>query len=399
MGSGLALWPFSSGFALLTWNAQTSVDVDPVGGNAVGPIGSILSDLLMQSVGLAAVLAVLPLMFFAVELFQKERIALLSARLVFWFASVLLIASGFAAIQPVESWPLQHGFGGLAGDFVYGAVRGLLDTIEPSLGGLIAAALLGGSGVTLLFRALNIAPKDLYAAMDFGQLTKRRVPDQAAREPLKTSRFKIGNLFRWSRQRKEKPYPYGELRPAEPAPLPMPMAAAHVASETIYPAAGQQPPFQSNSYPPVDPVVHPAMPRPQDAQLSASHAHGAPQKAGARTVAPAAHPISAFPGEDHDSRAMAERFAPSARAHFLPNAAEQYTVASGAPRAQPPSTDTGFCLPGTKLLAKPKTKRAAAELSQSVLRGNAGLLEDVLSDFGVKGEIVAGASRTGCDAL
>ncbi len=60
------------------------------------------------------------------------------------------------------------------------------------------------------------------------------------------------------------------------------------------------------------------------------------------------------------------------------------------PRTAAPRRPTGpqFRLPSVKLLNKPAAAKPGPEFTQSVLRGNARLLEDVLADFGIKGKIV-----------
>ena len=166
-GSGLCGLALLIWLCLLTWTGESSGDLAATPNNAFGPIGSIVADLLFQGLGLASVFALLPLVFFGVELFRHERVALLSARLVFWPLSVALIAGGLSAVPTVQAWPLQHGFGGLTGDFLFGFSRQILDTFEPSLGGIIASTLLWVGGFSLLCRALNIQPRDLLVLLEF----------------------------------------------------------------------------------------------------------------------------------------------------------------------------------------------------------------------------------------
>ncbi|MBP0573460.1 hypothetical protein J8J27_22445, partial [Mycobacterium tuberculosis] len=48
----------------------------------------------------------------------------------------------------------------------------------------------------------------------------------------------------------------------------------------------------------------------------------------------------------------------------------------------------GYQFPALALLAEPKRMGPNAELTEEVLEGNAGMLEGVLDDFGIKGEII-----------
>lgn len=390
-GVGLGILALFFWLALLTWRTQTVGTLDGGSGNVFGPIGSILSDLLIQGLGLASVIAILPIMFFAAELFQKERVSLLSARLVFWPASIVLIAGGFAALPTTAAWPLQHSFGGLVGDFLYTFARQILDTVEPSLGGFIAGLALLGAGFALLFRTLNLMPRDLLVLLEF----EPRVRGKAATQP---KQGRLGKLFGRTRQ--------------EPTMAPAPIETP----ETVYaqhPVAAPETP----TFAPVvhSPVAHSPAPVAGAPELFDDNDDDLPQLL--RREAPAASsPTPVFEPQSlaTDEQAMAARFAPQTAHHEPPirQAVPEETHVPEAPAApiyepvslatkEPKSTFAAsllgkkprrqsavFRLPATKLLTRGKTSRGGAEFTQNVLRGNAGLLEDVLADFGVKGQII-----------
>jgi DNA segregation ATPase FtsK/SpoIIIE, S-DNA-T family len=97
---------------------------------------------------------------------------------------------------------------------------------------------------------------------------------------------------------------------------------------------------------------------------------------------------------------MAERFrpAPSEPSHSSPalqttSQVESAAVAPGgffaglANGLRRSTAEPGFKLPPLSMLKRPPAPKAVADQTQTALRGNARLLEDVLGDFGVKGEI------------
>ncbi|HEX9881012.1 MAG TPA: DNA translocase FtsK, partial [Hyphomicrobium sp.] len=106
---------------------------------------------------------------------------------------------------------------------------------------------------------------------------------------------------------------------------------------------------------------------------------------------------------DAESRAIAERFAPasakrSRRAAPQPPAQEVVEVIEPAapPRASKIGRfgglpfvrqSSGYRAPSLNLLKRPPASKPGGELTQTVLRGSARLLEEVLADFSIKGEV------------
>ncbi len=397
-GLGLGALALFFWIALLTWRTHTVGMLDTESGNAFGPIGSILSDLMIQGLGLASVVAILPLMFFAGELFQKERVSLLSARLVFWPTSIILIAGGFAALPTVAAWPLQHSFGGLVGDFLYTFTRQILDTVEPSLGGFIAGVLLLAAGFALLFRALNLMPRDLLLLLEFEPRISREVAERPKRK-------RFGGLF--------------GRKPRHNASTPAPV----VAPEVAYPHSSTRYPESMHVAVAPSPVIHaPIATHAAPVAVAPDlfdDADDLPQLLRRDAGERAGMTAPLLSTDSHsDEQAMAARFAPSnmqleqqltnmqdaapvvaqhADPEPVPSSYAPVQLSSDAPKStlaasllgkKTRRTPATFRLPSTKLLARGKAARSGAEFTQNVLRGNASLLEDVLADFGVKGQII-----------
>lgn len=107
--------------ALATWNVAdpsfshaTANEVT----NAAGYPGAVFADLAMQFYGLSSVVVLLPLVFWGILLIVNGRIDRLARRISAWFFASLLFAAIASCVQPPESWPMQIGLGGVFGDMM-----------------------------------------------------------------------------------------------------------------------------------------------------------------------------------------------------------------------------------------------------------------------------------------
>ncbi|MBS0242538.1 MAG: DNA translocase FtsK 4TM domain-containing protein [Proteobacteria bacterium] len=113
-----------------------------------------------------------------------------------------------------------------------------------------------------------------------------------------------------------------------------------------------------------------------------------PRATGKSQAASTRRPEHAF---DHAteaaSRSMAARFAPEGgrRATSSPPQRSAGELLASLMPIRAPATD--YRKPSLNILKRPPPTKPGAEHTQPVLRGSARLLEDVLSDFGIKGEV------------
>jgi S-DNA-T family DNA segregation ATPase FtsK/SpoIIIE len=105
--------------ALATWSVQdpslshaTNVPVR----NLLGYGGAILSDLLMQLLGVASVVLVLPIAIWGWRLTTHRPLYRERIRLAIWMLGVLMAASFASCLPRTPSWPLPAGLGGVFGD-------------------------------------------------------------------------------------------------------------------------------------------------------------------------------------------------------------------------------------------------------------------------------------------
>src|ERR671922_783959 len=160
-GMGLCAAAAAGWLSLLTWSVTDPSLTYATGGevhNLVGSLGAIVSDLLLQLFGLAAVFALWAPVVWGGELLLTERLAGSRRKICLLPLSVLAIAAGAAALPTVASWPFHHGFGGLLGDVIYNLMTGLLSLLVPSQTGSAAGLVLlavGFSGFTLSVGAVG----------------------------------------------------------------------------------------------------------------------------------------------------------------------------------------------------------------------------------------------------
>jgi len=121
--SGIALLLLSliAALALASWSAldpSFNLASDGPTRNLFGRPGAVFADFLMQLVGLAAVVFVLPLGVWAWRLLTHRPLIRVRIRLIAWFLSVVFAAGFAACIRSTFNWPLSTGLGGIAGDLL-----------------------------------------------------------------------------------------------------------------------------------------------------------------------------------------------------------------------------------------------------------------------------------------
>ena len=150
--------------SLLTWNiadpSLTHAASGPVR-NLLGPVGAIVSDLIMQLLGLAGVLIILPPLFWALQLIGKGRLDGVRAKLLLAPVAVLLLACAASSLPRIASWPMPHNVGGLMGDLLLNAVTSVLAAIRPERASTAAGLFCFAGGMLLLMTSLGLSRRDL----------------------------------------------------------------------------------------------------------------------------------------------------------------------------------------------------------------------------------------------
>ena len=384
--------------ALATWNV-----IDPslssangrVPQNAGGFVGASIADLMMQFVGLASVVALVPPAIWAwLKIFHRE-IGKWKSRIIVWLPATVLAAAAAGCLPRPASWPLPTGLGGVAGDLVLKLPALAIDHYP---GGLLA------TGLGLVF-ALAAIPAVLYAA---GLIGRRHVHelqyDAETGEILydeDEGGLTLGALAHWyfmmrARLRRRPVASAKAKRPAGPsffsrlgdtwsrltaAPDDGLEDFTRASSERRRAVAGRQHDdewMDEGDYlraPDLAPGYGEEVYRPDDGFDDDAEDGQAD-----------------FLTQDDEYDAPDQRFQASGAksGNRVKPMTKQLKQGNRATREAQTSllADQSFELPQLHVLSEPKKQGTDAALTPEALEQNARLLEGVLEDFGVKGEII-----------
>ncbi len=128
---------------------STDPSLNTAGGGAVNNLlgypGAVMSDIALQTFGLATGLIVVVLIAWGLRLLRRQAVPRAVARIAGLLLALMVAALTFAAVPVPDSWPLNPGLGGLVGRQIkvwlaaMGDGRGLMT--DPMVIGLVAGAL------------------------------------------------------------------------------------------------------------------------------------------------------------------------------------------------------------------------------------------------------------------
>jgi DNA segregation ATPase FtsK/SpoIIIE, S-DNA-T family len=325
----------------------------------------------MQFFGLAAVLMLVPAVFWGLMIAAQRPMDRQPARLVAWVGGGLLVAAAIGCAPPPATWPLPTGLGGVFGDMIL-SITGLFSNGYPS--GFVAvpvAIVLAAPAVWLMLFAsgLLLPPKAARNARKSAKATAARRREEEIddedeedfeEDDARGGWMALGAVTHWWLSARS-------------------FVRRH-SHRTEGIKAMMRRPAEDDG---LDDLRMPPPDARQDPAFSAGEGYVEPG-------------IDMYDDEDDDmmSPPPAARTAPAAQA---PAAAR---VDNPAPRPKPGqrivreaqpaliANDTGFEMPALHFLAEPKNVARDPSLSKDALEQNARLLEGVLEDFGVKGEII-----------
>ncbi len=337
--------------------------------NLLGRYGAILADLCIQSIGLASILLFLPLAAWGWHLFFGDLPDRRRTRLLTWPVSVILLAGALSALPNPRSWPLPNGMGGILGDFLL-AAAGVIGPFLPNAAvSFVAGLSFFVLGTWLLLFSCGTSLPGLIAlwaprAGRTGEWANASIG--AAMHAAKQTSAKAKRLF--ERQ--------PELEPDE-----------EPEDEDYYEDEASNAKDEQSGKSRRIGFAWPTPTKPVDTQerIEPTFDVGVPDY-----------------DEDEDNEDLADEDIAEdyeAEAYDDDEAAEDITRSNYQIEARGevkkarisrryPSMDTPYEQPPARLLQqKPRSARNAA-LSDEELQENARLLEGVLADFGVKGEIM-----------
>jgi S-DNA-T family DNA segregation ATPase FtsK/SpoIIIE len=344
--------------SLITWHVDDpsfSYVVDGGARNLLGLPGAAFADLAMQFFGLAIIGFVLPLLLTGWNFIRLRRPRRAIRQCLAWLGGALLLATAFSCLPVFGGWPLPTGMGGAVGDV---SLRILASFAGGDLSGGLYAALfvvLAGLAVGLLWTCCLSRPIEAAPARP----TRRRVrahEDKEAEtevdeeESASVGRLKLvaGFLGHWAlalRGMIGRQIAHQLARRAE----------RQTEALTASPRSRREPSFLSDE-----------SAEDEDPEFDEAFAEAIEEEL----------PVVVRPAR---SKAVVQAAAPRPK------------LSSRAKReAQPSFLSSGdFELPPLHLLSDPpKQRKRDAQIDQGALEQNARLLEGVLEDFGVRGEII-----------
>ncbi|MEQ8480283.1 MAG: DNA translocase FtsK [Hoeflea sp.] len=379
--------------ALATWSVSDPSFSNANGAtpaNALGFSGAAFADLVMQFFGLAGVIALLPALAWAIHLMRNRPVDRVSKRAPAWFAGAWLTSALFGLMPHARGWPLPNGLGGVLGDMLLKIPATFIGDFPSGIVAVILGALLiAPAGWLLLFGAGLLGRAETEADTVAAQASDEILEDD---ESLGRTALVLGALThgwytmrgRFRRLAGLSPVPGRRARPDEPLDLNDEFDAPEIHAEPgmdrrrVEPGfdgpAGQSRRHSRDEVPPFD-VEEQSLP---DGILSADLGDD----------------VDDDPAADWREQPAPARPAATARA-----AAGSPRVSAPAARPKPGERvnrdaqtsmldDQGFTLPSVHLLNEAKNVVKDVSLSPEALEQNARMLEGVLEDFGVKGEII-----------
>ena len=400
IGLCLMLLVFAAIASLATWNVAdpsfSHATEAPVT-NALGYPGSVFADLSMQFYGLAALPALVPALFWSLFLMSGRGLYRRAKRGFAWFFGALLVATAFGCATPPQTWPLPVGIGGVLGDlvlnipafFIGGFPKGYLSLLI-ALPMLLPGLWLLAYGSGLINRAAPAPVKEIRSAA--GDLL-----DDDDDEGGGFQAFVGGLTHHWLSLRAKVARIFALRRAADNEDDALPAARSRVRYDERMGDADD----------------HLMVPAPRARLRQEPDFSFAPPSARMPHVEPKFDDDFDDMDEDEAPFDMDGDFAPDAiaprTAGRVTQAHEPRLSAGGAgqpskvaaPAARPKTgarigreaqasflNDGGFELPSLHFLSEPKNIVRDPTLSKDALEQNARLLEGVLDDFGVKGEII-----------
>jgi DNA segregation ATPase FtsK/SpoIIIE, S-DNA-T family len=359
------------GLSLASWSVDDpsyNNAVDAIPQNWFGLPGAIVADELLQFLGLAAVVLVIVPVAWAAQLLAHRIPDRLVRRLSAWCAAVVL-AAGLLSLFPLpSSWVLGANLGGTLGDATGDAVLALLSMALKGGFASAAAALMLGLGTAMALLAACGANGD--DVVSFTRIFGERMQDLVARTlgriahaalHLKSTFLRLRARMR---RRRAPPADWEASDTSEPDDWPSADRSTWRQALSRLATLGREPPrvepllIRDGGGAPPDPPAFAKLRPADDDSPPDEPAPVAERTPGPSRVA-AAKPVK--PGK-RLSRDLQPDFAFDG--------------------------DTPFAVPPLTLLSEPRSLARPSDLSEDALEQNARMLEGVLEDFGVRGEII-----------
>ena len=347
--------------------------------NYMGYPGAVTADFIMQFLGLGAAIALIPPAIWGWWKLVQRPISGFRRRVIAWPFAMVAIAAGISSISIPESWPLPLGLGGVVGDRVL-SLPFVLFGFETAgfMNVVVGAAFLVIGGFLTLFASGLVWSAGPEAEYDVA--SQAELLEEEERAPS----WILGAMVHLYYSAKVRWFPKSSQRTdiAEEPKMGLFARAKAAVHNLTTPRDDGLDDFEFNSAPETPVMAHP---EPEfETPVYGEQVYNEYEQAQSvedqwaeqSSPAPAASMVQPQAAEVVTTRVqpMAEKPKPSARV---------------TREAQPSLINMAdFELPSLHFLQEVPPGTGDSELSTEALEQNARLLEGVLDDFGVKGEII-----------
>jgi S-DNA-T family DNA segregation ATPase FtsK/SpoIIIE len=385
--------------ALATWNVMDPSYSYATGNaptNILGYSGASFADIMMQGLGLASVLAMLPVVAWALALITGRAIHRIPARLAAWGVGSIVAAASVGCFPAPLTWPIPNGIGGVIGDMILRFPALFVGAYPNGIYGIVLGCIFAVPAVWLMLFAAGLIGRSVLEEdedQDYDDAPSRaRVVGEEEDEDDRTGFLAFGAVMHaWyntharmrrllgmaPRKRRDHAFdaPY-DFNDDEFGTLNEPVRA----KAPVTRGERLEPSMEASSSRRI--VSPPPMGIDED-----DEDEDAPFDMGMR------RPADILPEEDDEwaIRPLPGKGAPDPHAghRVIPQAPRPKPGLRAEREAQTSFIrPQGFQLPAVHLLAEPRAVVRDSTLSADALEQNARMLEGVLEDFGVKGEII-----------
>lgn len=386
--------------SLISWSVQDPSLTHATARSArnwLGMPGAVVSDFAIQVFGVAVLAVLLAPMFWALAALWREPVTCFGRRLATYLLSIPMLSAAAASIAAPAAWPVYTGLGGITGDVAFRLVSAPAMIASATLGRPLTGVLLAALGLICVAVSLGWTGNGGFEARTVRARSRTASVTGAVSEalghrvePVLTTRAAQASQTSWIKT---------ATANITAKTATAKTATAKTASAPVSPRQKDRfGPYASTAFEPFDDSL--------DDEIDARTA--AVSRGIAERFAPASArdlPLEGPPSGpawqnelDHTNAphimqdALHDAFGGPGHmppyAHEAPPESVFEPVAGPAPKTATAVTRTpGYKRPSLNLLQRPIGGRSKVAHTESMLRGNARLLEDAFADFGVICEI------------
>lgn len=370
------------GVALATWTISDPSLTFANGSTAenwLGFWGASFADFTMQFLGFAAIALLLPPLIWGIQKFALRPISHLAPRIGYWVGGLVFLATALACLPMPSGWPLQVGLGGVIGDAILGIPRAFTGSYPHGFISIVLFALFVAPAGWLLARAC-----DLHSGLALR-------PIQATAAPVQNDPDLMMEQELYDDPAMADPNAYGssgrDWGALIAAPIGLVMHLGY-SLKSLLSRRRRHADYDTASYAPhghtegwVEPMIDAAgLPETLDSEPVAAEFHQEYDEVGLDE-----------PPFEVDEPSVFTRQATVDDDEPIPHtdaAQPEPAVSRVSRRTKPKASNGKFILPELDLLSDAKAIIEDPSLSNEALEENARVLEGVLEDFGVKGNII-----------